>query len=61
LLQPLDLRTRFLQVLLEGLAQFLRGAGFSHNGTTGSNSQVVDYAASWKRCTTQSHMRRSRP
>jgi hypothetical protein len=35
--------------------------GFSHNGTTGSNSQLVDYAASWKHCTTQSHMRRSRP
>ena len=22
----------------------------SHNGTTGSNSQLVDYAASWKHC-----------
>ena len=40
--------------------EFQNTEEISHNGTTGSNSQLVDYAASWKHCTTQSHMRRSR-
>ena len=40
--------------------EFQNAEEISHNGTTGSNSQLVDYAASWKHCTTQSHMRRSR-
>ena len=32
----------------------------SQNGTTGSDSQLVGYAASWRNSQTQSHMRRSR-
>ena len=39
----------------------VRGGGWtSHNGTTGSDSQLVGYAAELEIHTSQSHMRRSR-